>query len=81
MAAFEFQSARRAGGINVGLFSPRAFTDPAPRAQEKWLSQTGADGVRFHLAQPARAGTVGWLEFPLVSFLLEGRLPAPALAP
>lgn len=80
VAAFEFESARRAGGVNIGLFTPWALADSAPRAQEKWFSQTAADGVRFGLARPAAAGTVGWLEFPLGRFLVEGRLPAPALA-
>jgi hypothetical protein len=73
--AFEYPSARDPRrGVNVALFGPAALASTRPSALESWLAETSAERVRFL----ARSGA-GVHEFPLATFLLDGRLPRPAL--
>lgn len=73
--AFEYPSARDPGrGVNVALFAPAALASTKPTAIESWLAETSAERVRFL----ARSGT-GVHEFPLATFLVDGRLPQPAI--
>lgn len=72
--AFEFPSARDPqGGINVALFTPRAFARKAPVSQEAWLCELTGERVRF---RPARGRDL--YDFPLAVFEVAGRLPWPA---
>ncbi len=72
--AFEFVSARDPeAGINVALFTPRAFARKAPVSQEAWLCELSAERVRFRSARGRDLH-----EFPLALFLVAGRLPWPA---
>jgi hypothetical protein len=71
--AFEYRSARDAGrGLNVALFTPAAFAGRDPTGLHEWLCETGATTVRFY----SRHGG-GLFEYPLETFLVDGRLPAP----
>ena len=72
--AFEFVSARDpAGGLNVALFTPRAFARKEPVSQEAWLCELTGERVRFRAARGHELH-----EFPLARFLVAGRLPWPA---
>lgn len=72
--AFEFVSARDPDqGINVALFSPKAFARPEPDFQEAWLCETSGERVRFRAARGRDLH-----EFPLDLFLVSGALPWPA---
>jgi len=73
--AFEYASARDPGGrINVALFVPAALASSRPTAMEPWLCETSGERVRFL----ARGGS-GLHEFPITTFLVDGRLPQPAV--
>ncbi|MHB1144777.1 MAG: RES family NAD+ phosphorylase [Thiobacillus sp.] len=72
--AFEFVSARDPeGGINVALFTPKAFARKEPVSQEAWLCELTGERVRF---LPARGREIH--DFPLALFQVAGRLPWPA---
>jgi hypothetical protein len=72
--AFEFVSARDPeGGINIALFTPRAFSRKQPVSQEAWLCELGSERVRF---RAARGRDIH--DFPLALFQVAGRLPWPA---
>lgn len=73
--AIEYVSARdRRQGLNVALLSPLALADNQPRHQQAWLCETRANMVRF---SHSRGGDVH--DFPLDQFLVDGRLPQPAV--
>ena len=73
--AFEYVSARAPGErINVALFAPAALASKRPGNRQNWLCETRADGVRFYSSE-----TTEVFHFPLAGFLVDGRLPAPAL--
>jgi len=73
--AFEYQSARDpARGSNIALLTPGAFSRPAPTSFESWLCETSGEYVRFY----ARQGE-GVHDFPLKLFLVEAKLPQPAV--
>lgn len=78
--AFEFVSARNpAEGINVALFTPAAFSSPAPLALDAWLCETTAEQVSFRAVHRRDVGEVRVThDFPLSRFLVAGRLPLPA---
>lgn len=80
VAAFEFESARLPGGINVGLFTPETFAERAPHAQERWFSETAAHGVRFSTARPAAGDETTAQFFKLDAFQVNGTLPTPGMA-
>lgn len=72
--AFEFVSARDPeAGLNVALFTPRAFARKAPLAQEAWLCELSGERVRFLQARGPELH-----EFSLEVFRVDGKLPAPA---
>jgi len=72
--AFEFVSARDPqGGINVALFTPRAFAKNEPVTQEAWLCELTGERVCF---RAARGRDIH--DFPLDGFQVAGRLPWPA---
>jgi hypothetical protein len=72
--AFEFVSARDpAAGINVALFTPRAFAKKEPVSQEAWLCEVTGERVRFRAARGRDLH-----DFPLAIFEVAGRLPWPA---
>lgn len=74
---FRYPSARDSeGGVNVGIFSPAAFGAARPRALETWHCTATRQRVelvkRDYFERAAFA-------FPREDFLVDGRLPAPAL--
>jgi hypothetical protein len=74
--AFEYRSARDPGqGINVVLYTPKAFTSKGPEWQQSWICETQAEKVAFYnrLSGP--------VSFGLDQFLVNGRLPTPAACP
>jgi hypothetical protein len=72
--AFEYRSARDPdGGINVALFTPRAFGTPKPAVLDEWLCSTSATCVSYY----SRHGG-GIHEFRLDVFTVNGILPMPA---
>jgi hypothetical protein len=71
--AFEYVSARDPRrGLNVALFTPKAFAQPRPATLDEWLCDTDADRVTFY----SRHGG-GIREFPRAVFLIDGALPFP----
>jgi hypothetical protein len=73
---FRYWSARdRQGGLNVGLFTPRAFSSRKPTVPETWGCEVARDGVEMTRKDFfARAS----FRFARGEFEVEGRLPAPA---
>jgi hypothetical protein len=72
--AFTFVSARDPEeALNAALFEPSALVDTSPREQASWSCETTATMVtlREHAAHRVTA-------FALATFLVDGRLPAPA---
>jgi len=66
-------------GMNIGLLSPKAFgsVNPVSTAFETWYcSVSAALDVEFRHERITGIDTLG---FPLATFLVGGRLPAPAL--
>lgn len=74
--AFRYRSARdRIGGVNVGLFTPRAFGSRRPGVPETWNCVASRQGVEFVKKDVFRRAS---FVFPRGDFEVEGRLPAPA---
>jgi hypothetical protein len=72
--AFEFVSARDPqGGLNVALFTPRAFARREPVSQDAWLCELSGARVRFRAARGREL-----YDFPRSLFEVAGRLPWPA---
>jgi len=74
--AFRYPSARAPGGVNVGLFSPRAFSAKRPEIPEAWSAVLSRDAVEFVKRDFFDRRT---LRFPREQFEVGGRLPAPAV--
>lgn len=74
--AFRAPSARAAGGINIGVFTPRAFKSRQPRGQQTWHCTTTRRRVVFVRRDVLR---VDELAFERGQFLVAGKLPAPAV--
>lgn len=71
--AFEYLSARDpAGGINVALFTVRAFAEPTPLWKQSWLCDTREDEVSFYNK------TQGTWTYRRKQFLVDGILPLPS---
>jgi hypothetical protein len=72
-----YLSARaRAPGVNVAVFSPKAFASKQPYALHEWDCITDPEKVEFkrrNLIAPSA------FTYPRKDFLFEGRLPAPAV--
>lgn len=74
--AFRYRSARDpVGGINVALFTPRAFAAKRPDAIETWRCVAGRERVEFQRRDFFDRSVFG---FPRSVFLVNGRLPEPA---
>ncbi|MET0594018.1 MAG: RES domain-containing protein, partial [Polyangiaceae bacterium] len=73
---FRYASARDvSGGINVALFSPRAFASKKPKQRQSWLGVVNTDAVEFS----RKDGEIGGpFRMPRAEFEVDGRLPAPA---
>jgi hypothetical protein len=72
--AIEYVSARDVdGGLNVALFTPRAFAQSRPTTKEQWFCETRADQASFYACRGA-----GLLSFARSEFLVVDRLPSPA---
>ena len=72
--AFEFVSARDPeGGINVALFTPKAFAKKEPVSQDAWLCELSGERVRFRAARGRDLH-----DFAIGVFQVAGRLPWPA---
>lgn len=72
--AFEFISVRDLErGINVALFTPKAFAKKTPVSQEAWLCELSGEHVRFRAAWGRDTH-----DFPLALFQVAGGLPWPA---
>jgi hypothetical protein len=75
--AFRYRSARDvAGGINIGVFTPRAFAVRKPRAVQAWRTTATRDVVEisrkdYFVRESYR--------FPREDFLVKGTLPRPAV--
>lgn len=73
-----FHSARDPlGGVNVAVFTPRAFGRSEPRDFQSWRSMVERSGVEM-VRRDAAAREV--MVFPRRVFLVKGRLPTPAVA-
>jgi hypothetical protein len=75
--AFEYQSARDAeGGTNLGVFTPRAFSERRPSSLESFLCRVERTHVEFaqktHFERKV-------MRFSRNQFLVRGRLPAPGV--
>ncbi len=71
---FEYPSAREPqGGLNVGLFTPRALASRKPRIQGTWLCEVDAESVVM-----SQVGEGSVCRLPRADFLLNGELPRPA---
>lgn len=75
--AFRYESARDVtGGINVGVFTPRAFATRRPRDLQTWHSAATRDAVEISKRDYfAREG----YRFPREDFLVGGALPSPSM--
>jgi hypothetical protein len=73
---FRYASARDAGGVNVGVFSPAAFGNAKPRAFETWHCTATRDRVEVTKRDYFERATHA---FERASFLIGGGLPAPAV--
>lgn len=75
--AFRYPSARDPdGGLNVALFTPKAFSSPAPVAgPETWRAVSSRERVEFLRRDGFRDRAV---VFPRAVFEVDGQLPLPA---
>lgn len=74
--AFRFRSARDvAGGVNVALFTPKAFAGKRPEGLETWTCTASRASIEFQRKDFFERTAVA---FPREDFLVEGRLPWPA---
>ena len=77
VAAFRYPSARdRAGGVNVGLFTPHAFASKRPASPEGWSAVLTRAVVEFVKKDFIQRRV---LRFPREQFEVKGRLPSPAV--
>ena len=75
--AFLYRSARDAqAGRNCGVFTPKAFASRRPSPPQTWLCASRRDAVEFTRRDVFRHQA---LRFPREQFLVQGRLPAPAV--
>lgn len=75
--AFRYPSARDVlGGVNVGIFAPEAFGSAKPRGFETW--HCTASRRRIEIVRRDFFDAVSFV-FPREDFLVDGRLPSPAV--
>ncbi len=65
-------------GVNVALFTPRAFARPRPHSRQTWICVADASTIRFTQKQPFEQGQTSF-SFERKEFEVDGALPAPAL--
>jgi len=74
--AFRYRSARDpAGGVNVALFSPRAFAAKRPDTPQTWICSATRERVEFQKKDYFERTT--WV-LERATFLVGGKLPRPA---
>jgi len=74
---FRYPSARDIrGGVNVGAFTPAVFGNGRPRRFETWHCTATRERVELQKLDYFNRATFA---FPRADFLVDGRLPAPAL--
>jgi len=74
---FRYRSARDAeGGVNVALFTPRAFCRKRPSVPQTWYCIATSLGVEMAKRDVFERRSY---RFPRQQFEIDGRLPAPAL--
>lgn len=76
--AFNYLSARDPNkGINIALFTPRAFSRKEPNAEslQSWVCVSSSNVVEFVRSNMVHSER---LSFPIETFLIEGRLSFPA---
>ena len=74
--AFLFDSAREPGGVNVALFTPRAFASRKPSPPESWRCVATRRFVEVVKKDVFRRDSY---RFERPAFEVDGRLPAPGL--
>ncbi len=75
--AFRYLSARDPlAGTNIGVFDPAAFARKRPTAQEEWFFTLGPDAIEYEKRDVIAPLTKA---FRRAGFLVNGKLPAPAL--
>ena len=75
--AFRYRSARDAeGGLNVGVFSPRAFASRRPRGLQTWRCVATPALVEMSRRDYFERGA---FQFARAGFLVGGALPRPAV--
>jgi hypothetical protein len=75
--AFRYRSARDvAGGVNVGVFNPRAFASRRPRGLQTWRSVATPSVVELSRRDYFDRGA---FHFQRAEFLVDGMLPHPAV--
>ena len=79
--AFRYASARDVhGGCNLAVFTPRAFSAKRPSSLETWLCVASRDAVEFSPRDVLRPrGRRDAVRLPRSGYLVDGRLPAPAV--
>ncbi len=75
--AARYPSARDRGGVNVAVFSPRAFARREPEKLETWLCVATKERVEFSRMDFLRGRES--ILYERASFEVKGRLPAPAV--
>ncbi len=75
--AVRYPSARDRGGVNVAVFSPRAFARREPEKLETWLCVATKERVEFSCKDYFREREA--VAFERSAFQVRGRLPAPAV--
>jgi hypothetical protein len=75
--AVRYPSARDRGGVNVAVFSPRAFARREPENLETWLCVATKARVEFSRKDYLRERES--MAFERRAFEVKGRLPAPAV--
>lgn len=75
--AVRYPSARHRGGVNVAVFSPRAFARRDPENFETWLSVATKERVELSRKDYLRERQT--LVYERAAFEMKGRLSAPAL--
>ena len=73
---FRYPSARAADEVNVGAFSPSVFAGSRPRSLETWQCTATRALVEFVKLDYFRRSA---FSFAREAFLVEGRLPTPAV--
>ena len=75
--AFTYPSARdKEGGINVGVFVASAFGNARPKSFETWYCAAARERVELTQGDYFKREKYA---FPRAQFLVQGKLPAPAL--